>query len=72
MVEEKSGLDRAPNKRTDMLISNILVDTLERLISQIAQTWRKLQAQRRIGGHSAAPLLIKVLQPAMESLRMEY
>jgi hypothetical protein len=30
MVEEESGLDRTPNKRADMLISNIPVDTIER------------------------------------------
>src|SRR5260370_34040335 len=35
-----------PRTSGPMLISNILVDTVERLISQIAQTWRELQAQQ--------------------------
>jgi hypothetical protein len=42
MSEEKSWLDRTSNERTDMLISNTLVDTIEGLIRQIAQAWREL------------------------------
>ena len=39
MCEEKSWLDRTSNERTDMLISNTLIDTIEGLIHQIAQAW---------------------------------